>query len=217
MDRLGRLSNDKTFFLPTDDPGLLALLNSPLMWWFNWRNLTHLKDEALSPLGYKMEQVPIAPLKGRARKLTEATVEAIIEATQTTQTATRTVSDWLRFEFKLDKLNTALANPSALDADAFVTAVRRGLPKKRELTGQDINKLMREHAATIEPALQARAEIFALERRLSDLVNEAYGLTPEEVQLMWRTAPPRMPFTPRGLVAQEEGGSTRSVGQKDAR
>ena len=34
----------------------------------------------------------------------------------------------------------------------------------------------------------------ALERRLSDLVNEAYGLTPEEVDLMWRTAPPRMPI-----------------------
>ena len=31
-----------------------------------------------------------------------------------------------------------------------------------------------------------------LERRLADLVNAAYGLTPEEVELLWRTAP-RMP------------------------
>jgi hypothetical protein len=30
----------------------------------------------------------------------------------------------------------------------------------------------------------------ALEHRLSDLVNAAYGLTPEEVRLMWDTAPP---------------------------
>jgi hypothetical protein len=36
-----------------------------------------------------------------------------------------------------------------------------------------------------------------LERQLSDLVNEAYGLAPDEVALMWQTAPPRMPFTPR--------------------
>lgn len=35
-----------------------------------------------------------------------------------------------------------------------------------------------------------------LERRLSDLVNEAYGLTPEEVDLLWKTAPPRMPAPP---------------------
>jgi hypothetical protein len=26
-----------------------------------------------------------------------------------------------------------------------------------------------------------------------------YGLTADEVQLMWETAPPRMPFTPLGL------------------
>ena len=34
-----------------------------------------------------------------------------------------------------------------------------------------------------------------LENEVSNLVNEAYGLTPEEVALMWETAPPRMPIT----------------------
>ena len=29
---------------------------------------------------------------------------------------------------------------------------------------------------------------------MSDLVNQAYGLTPEDVALMWATAPPRMPL-----------------------
>lgn len=38
-------------------------------------------------------------------------------------------------------------------------------------------------------------EANGLERELSDLVNAAFGLTPAEVQLMWDTAPPRMPFT----------------------
>jgi hypothetical protein len=28
-----------------------------------------------------------------------------------------------------------------------------------------------------------------LERTLSDLVNQAYGLTPAEIELMWQTAP----------------------------
>jgi len=31
---------------------------------------------------------------------------------------------------------------------------------------------------------------------VADLVNAAYGLTPEEVALMWQTAPPRMPGAP---------------------
>jgi hypothetical protein len=60
FDSEGRLGNDKTFIIPTNDLTLLAILNSPLMWWFNWRHLTHLKDEALSPMGYKMERLPIA-------------------------------------------------------------------------------------------------------------------------------------------------------------
>jgi hypothetical protein len=31
-----------------------------------------------------------------------------------------------------------------------------------------------------------------LERALSDLVNQAYGMTPEEIALTWQTAPPPM-------------------------
>jgi hypothetical protein len=46
-------------------------------------------------------------------------------------------------------------------------------------------------------------EIFTAEQKLSDLVNAAYGLTPDEVALMWKTAPRRMPFTPAGLIPDE--------------
>ncbi|WP_281269160.1 hypothetical protein [Thiocapsa rosea] len=40
---------------------------------------------------------------------------------------------------------------------------------------------------------QRAAEIRALERRLSDLVNQAYRLSDDEIALIRRTAPPRMP------------------------
>jgi hypothetical protein len=36
-------------------------------------------------------------------------------------------------------------------------------------------------------------EALKLEQQIIDLVNAAYGLTPEEIDLMWKTAPPRMP------------------------
>lgn len=39
------------------------------------------------------------------------------------------------------------------------------------------------------------AEAAALERELSELVDAACGLTSDEVSLLWRTAPPRMPAT----------------------
>ena len=38
------------------------------------------------------------------------------------------------------------------------------------------------------------AKTLKLERTLSDLVNQAYALTPAEIDLLWKTAPPRMPI-----------------------
>jgi hypothetical protein len=38
------------------------------------------------------------------------------------------------------------------------------------------------------------ADALKLECTLSDLVNQAYALTPAEIALMWQTAPPRMPI-----------------------
>ena len=54
--------------------------------------------------------------------------------------------------------------------------------------------LREEYARSIEPARALAAEALALENEVSNLVNAAYGLTPEEIALMWETAPPRMPI-----------------------
>jgi hypothetical protein len=48
------------------------------------------------------------------------------------------------------------------------------------------------------PARARAAETLNLERALNDLVNQAYGLTPAEIELMWNTAPPRMPIRSPG-------------------
>jgi hypothetical protein len=53
-----------------------------------------------------------------------------------------------------------------------------------------------EYTRTIEPARALAAETMNLERALSDLVTQAYALTPTEIDLMWQTAPPRMPIPP---------------------
>ncbi|WP_119071974.1 Eco57I restriction-modification methylase domain-containing protein [Aggregatilinea lenta] len=126
-DMNGYLSNDKTFFLPNVDLYLLAVLNSPLMWWHNWRYLGHMKDEALNPAGAKMVDLPIAVPSDTLRNQVEPAVKQLIN------------------------LSTELQTP--------------------EVEGE------RRH----------------LEKQLSELVNQAYGLTPQELELLWRTAPQRMP------------------------
>jgi hypothetical protein len=194
LDRDGRFGNNKTFIIPVEDMALLAVLNSPIMWWHNWRYLPHMKDEALSPMGYRMEQLPIPILSDSQRAEITPRVELLLTLTAAQRGSNSAIADWLAHEFGLARMPTKLAEANRLKADAFVAAVRAALPKKTGLSAAQIARLKKEHADTIEPARLAAYQALALERQISDLVNAAYGLTAEEVRLMWDTAPPRMPF-----------------------
>lgn len=84
--------------------------------------------------------------------------------------------------------------PFDLDSDAFVGEVKKARGRKNPLSAAGLRSLRDEHERTIEPARRLAAEALSVEHRLSDLVDAAYGLTPDEIALMWATAPPRMPF-----------------------
>jgi hypothetical protein len=64
------------------------------------------------------------------------------------------------------------------------------------LSVAQVKRLKDEHAASGVPLQKNAREVEALERRVSDIVDAAYGLSPDEVKLMWSTAPPRMPIAP---------------------
>jgi hypothetical protein len=197
IDREGHLLNDKGFFLPTGDPWLVGVLNSPLLWWICWRHLPHMKDEALNPAAYRMESLPIAaptePVAARVANISEHLGSHARER----HAARRTLRDWLATTWELPKPPTALTEPFALSADAFAQALRAALPaRRRSLSAAAVAAIRTEHAATIAPATARLAEASRLENELSRLVNQAYGLTPEDERLMWATAPPRMPIAP---------------------
>ena len=105
--------------------------------------------------------------------------------------------DWLRSTWDLPKPPAALAATFALSADAFADALRAALPvKRRLLSAAAVAAIRAEHAATVAPMAARLAEAARLERRLSNLVNRAHGMTAEDEALMWSTAPPRMPTPP---------------------
>ena len=92
------------------------------------------------------------------------------------------------------KPSLKLQDPISLDSDALVNEIKKLRGKQNPLSAVALKALRDEDARTLEPARRLQAEALMLENQLSDLVNAAYGLTPEEVKLMWDTAPPRMPI-----------------------
>jgi len=196
LDDSGMLLNDAAIILPTTDEWLLACMNSPAMWYFSFRFFPHKKDEALAMDIPYVEQLPIPrPTSGQMDSAIEV-VAQLVRLTARHQETRRHLLDWLQVEHSISKASLKLQSPTNLDSDALVAEVKRIRGKKNPLSVAALKSLRDEHARTIEPARAQAAEALQLERQLSDLVNEAYGLTPEEVALMWQTAPPRMPFSP---------------------
>ncbi len=114
--------------------------------------------------------------------------------------ASTAVLDWLRVAFEVTKVSQRLQEPATLSLDEFQAEVKKG--RKARLTVTTLADLTQAYTDTIAPARLLLAEANTLERQVSDLVNQAYGLTPDEVDLMWRTAPPRMPFTDQVTLSQ---------------
>jgi hypothetical protein len=198
LDDSGAFGNDKTFILPTADLYFLGCLNSPLMWWYSYRIFTQMLSGAISPMGYLMETLPIAPPTDEIREQTEPKVQRLIELTKTNQQAYRDVLDWFKSRFDIEKLGQKLERFATLSEDEFLAELRKRIPKKGKsgdplgVAGQkEVKQLYGDYGLPIQ---NRNREILQLEHQVSDLVNQAYGLTPEDIDLMWRTAPPRMPI-----------------------
>jgi hypothetical protein len=194
MDSDGMFLNDKGFFVATSDAWLLAVLNSPLMWWHNWRYLGHMKDEALNPAAVKMEQLPIATPDDETRRIAEQDVPQLVAFVKEDHEGRFAVLDALRTQMNIETPGQKLEAFENLSRDGFVAEISKRRPKAAgKLKPADLKYLRELYDEYAVPIKKRRAQALVMERRLSELVNSAYGLTAEEVELLWATAPPRMP------------------------
>lgn len=195
LDENGIIANNKVFLLPSDDLYTLGLLCSPLLWWHNWRYLPHMKDEALSPSGYIMANLPIAEPTASIRTQVEEAVSRLVELHRVNQAAAREVLDWLFHEQGIDKPGNKLTAFGELTQDGFIAEVKKRRPREAvRLSPANVTELQHVYGDYALPMQARQAEASKLEHLVSDLVNQAYGLTPDDIELMWKTAPPRMPF-----------------------
>ena len=121
-------------------------------------------------------------------------VESLIYAGRADRDAASNFLAWVQDDFGVQQLGRKLAAPHLLSTADFVTEVKRRRRKGMDrLRPGELADLKKEHEALRVPLLARAQQSADAERRLSDLVNQAFGLTPEDVELVRRTAPPRMP------------------------
>ncbi|WP_291847491.1 Eco57I restriction-modification methylase domain-containing protein [Bradyrhizobium sp.] len=210
IDGQSRLVNDSAVILPTQTRLLAGILNQPIAWYYQFKKFPHKKDEALAMDIVALNEFPI-PSLGKHRDRFENKVSEIIELTLDAQRLDQRATAWLRHQVGLISPKQIARVQRAVDSDDFVSAIRDSLPKRRNISSNEMTHLATEYAEAIVPLQNRRADVFRVENELSHLVNSAYGLTPDEVQLMWHTAPPRMPTS----HALAEDGSDRDIEQED--
>jgi Eco57I restriction-modification methylase/TaqI-like C-terminal specificity domain len=198
FDSSGLFTNDLCFILTSEDRWLLAVLNSPLMWYYLHRVTMHAINETLRLKNLYMEPLPIVFPTEAIRAEAEQAVGRLIESTRARHEARQLMLGWLCTEFDVQEPGARLEDFTVLDEHAFVEEVRKHRAKTAgKLSPAALKGLQNGYAEQIAPLQRYGTETAMLERKLSDLVNAAYDLTPEEVTLLWATAPPRMPLSPQ--------------------
>lgn len=139
--------------------------------------------------------LPIPRVDAEVRARIETLVQRLISITRSRQEGTALLLDWLAMGFGIEKPSQKLQAPHLVGPDAWVAEVKK-LRGRAGLSAGGLKQLRDEYEATIRPLVVQKREADALEREISKAVNTAYGLTPQDVELMWKTAPPRMPIAP---------------------
>lgn len=193
FDDKGRYINNTVYFLPTSSSWFVVNLNAPVAWWFAWRMAQHGKDEALRLFNDFMEDFPMASADDEISLRASEISSHLVKARDELRVDQDTLIQWYFHELGIDDVTGKLSTPALLSREEFVAEIRKACGKGG-LSAATLKLVQEEWERTVRPAQALLAEAERLEVALSDLVNAAYGLTPEEVDLMWRTAPPRMPL-----------------------
>ena len=145
----------------------------------------HGKDEVLRYHNPFMEAVPIPIPSDGQRETIENYVCKLIESTKHIRGTESDIIAWLRSEHNVVDPSSKLRASTDLDAESFVSEVRKVRGQKNPLSLAAFRSLREEDCAIHPsgPSSRGKKQAF-LERRISDIVNSAYGLGVREIELM---------------------------------
>ena len=192
FDTEGHVILNTAYMLVTDDPIIPACLNSPVAWWYMWRTAQHGKDEVLRLIRDYTEQFPIPDVDGQLRSRIGECVQELTAVV----TACRKMEGGFIREIAtlmgLGNIDEEASDWLMLSREAFLRKAERAAGDRS--SAEVSHRLGALYDGSHEPRVRAMTSQLEIERRLATLVEEAYGLTVEERQLLRQTRPPRDPI-----------------------
>lgn len=192
LDQSGACPNNKAFVLASSDLRLLGVLNSPLMWAVLTRVLPHMKDEALTPSGFIMENVRISLPEGKAGQKTEQIASQLLQLKadehEWEMRVCAQVGGYTGLPMDDDRCIQWLTRPAA----DFVRLVRQNAMSSLSPAAEE--ELHRFYDAAREEQHRRLSQQLTLEKQIATLVEDAYDLSAEERQLLRETRPVRDPI-----------------------
>ncbi len=162
FDGSGHYVNNKAIVIPSDDPYLLAVLNSRVTWWIVNRVFQHMKDEGLSVDVQFLRKLPIPEAPQGARARIAQLVRSVTKADD--------LVDICHLETELDSLIVGAFGLTATECDVLVSS----------LPPRDPVQTAKQQAAAVVPGLSGEPPAASLalptEQRIAASSPDAYAV-----------------------------------------
>ena len=191
-DDEGLYCNDSMWIIPTDNKGLIGILNSKMGWWLIRKYCTQIQNGVQLIWKY-FGQVPIPKMDSL---VLEENVVSIINATSKIENLKNKFQKYFSSSLGLLKISRKLENWCELSFSDFIKELNKAIKtsnKERakvklsaipELTKKDEFEWMELFEENKKKALELQQQIAATDREIDQMVYQLYGLTEEEIEIV---------------------------------
>jgi hypothetical protein len=194
LEKDGRVLNNTGYILPSTDPVVVAVLNSPLAWWYMWRTAQHGKDEVLRLIYSYIAEFPLPEcLDSRFQEAFASAVCALSDAMNTVHSFAEEMEIESEQHFGADASDKKIASWLSFPAESFASRLLKVEGSKQP------GARLREELALFQQRCRRRqiellSRVLDFEKKVAALVEDAYGLSQEERALLRSTRPARDPI-----------------------
>ena len=177
-DESGLYCNNSMWFIPTNDKGLLAILNSKMGWWLITKYCTQIQNGCQLIWKY-FGQIPIPNTNEELALKADQMLSLNKQLQETSQKFQRNIQR----EFNLEKLSGKLENWYQIPFNEFLKEVEKN---KVKLTLSQKVEWEEYFMQESQKALDIKHQIDATGKEIDQMVYSLYGLNEEEIKIVER-------------------------------